>query len=545
MKRHVQIFLALMLLLLLGSRGNRVGAQGGNTIADVVAADGRFSQFNAAVEGAGLQQLLDSSGPYTVLAPTDEALAAGALAGLAPNQMRQAVLYHTLQGNHNAGTLSAQSSMRTALGQPITIENGERVTINQTAHLVVTDVATANGTIHVIDALLQPQGSNFAPPAGGQAAPAQGGPAPLAAAQPQNAVLVMDAAQNPAYVSGGTVPYWSGVNTDSNGCRGMTWVLLRQMDGVSLVGSDRQTNPYRGDTACSQTLPMLCINRDMSQPIHNNYANGWAYGRIALTTPIAGSSLGSRAAADQLCAQVFGGGWRMAEFHDGGLGTAIGAVSGHDFWALAGNLPVGQRFWVSIGDQPANPWNSNVTRMGPPNIVGAPNIWNVGDDSAYVGETPLRMSRWQGEQAGRGHCKGLTWVIHRQIDGKVQVGADQSSNPYVGDRGCGDSYPVLCIRVDGFAPPAPSNGIDYSRGWSGGYVKLSNAISGSEISNRTRANAVCEATFGAGWRMATFHDGNLGLAGTTGWEFWAYGGLQPGLRFWVGINDQYANPWNP
>jgi hypothetical protein len=46
------------------------------------------------------------------------------------------------------------------------------------------------------------------------------------------------------------------------------------------------------------------------------------------------------------------------------------------------------------------------------------------------------------------------------------------------------------------------------------------------------ANALCVAEFGAGWRVAEFHDG-------WGWNFQAFGGLgKPAGRFWVNIDDQ-------
>lgn len=54
-----------------------------------------------------------------------------------------------------------------------------------------------------------------------------------------------------------------------------------------------------------------------------------------------------------LCVSSFGNGWRMAEFHDGSLGSQ---GVGWALWAY-GNLTTGQRFWVANNDQWANPWN--------------------------------------------------------------------------------------------------------------------------------------------------------------------------------------------
>jgi hypothetical protein len=49
---------------------------------------------------------------------------------------------------------------------------------------------------------------------------------------------------------------------------------------------------------------------------------------------------------------------------------------------------------------------------------------------------------------------------------------------------------------------------------------------------------MCVTFFGAGWRMAEFHD-------SWGWGFSAYGNVRSDTRFWVYINDQQANCWNP
>lgn len=233
----------------------------------------------------------------------------------------------------------------------------------------------------------------------------------------------------------------------------------------------------------------------------------------------------------------------MAEYHDAGFGQKIGPVSGHDFWAR-GNAPYGQRFWVSINDQPANPWNSVMQ----PNLSlsgngGGGAIESPGDDPAFVGDGPTWMTRNQGLAAGKMACSGMTWVIYRQRGGMVQVGTDHRTNPFVGDQSCAATFPLLCIRVDGLAAPASNNGHHYTVGWSGGTVRQTHPVSGNEISTREAATSLCVNSFGNGWRMAEFHDGSLGSQGV-GWMLWAYGNLSTGQRFWVANNDQMANPWN-
>jgi subtilisin family serine protease len=133
---------------------------------------------------------------------------------------------------------------------------------------------------------------------------------------------------------------------------GMTWAVLGQTGGYVHVGSDGQTNPYSGDTTADQALSILCLavdGRPAPEELVIDYYNGWAQGAVQITPVIPGAILTSQEDGDAICADTFGGGWRLAEFHDGG--------GGWSFWA-AGSIPLGTRVWVAINDQPANPWNS-------------------------------------------------------------------------------------------------------------------------------------------------------------------------------------------
>jgi hypothetical protein len=141
---------------------------------------------------------------------------------------------------------------------------------------------------------------------------------------------------------------------------GMTWTVLGQQGGAVHVGSDAQTSPYGGDTAVDQYLPVLCLNvdgRGAPGGMTFDFYNGWALGSVKATAAVRGDALSSPQAADALCAQSFGAGWRQGEFHDGRYGDGFTQGGGWTFWA-SGQLAPGTRFWAKIGDQPANPWNS-------------------------------------------------------------------------------------------------------------------------------------------------------------------------------------------
>lgn len=132
---------------------------------------------------------------------------------------------------------------------------------------------------------------------------------------------------------------------------------------------------------------------------------------------------------------------------------------------------------------------------------------------------------------------GLTWskTGHSAAFSTDSVTCN-GCNAYQGDTSCATALPILCLQPDG--APNPGVATNFSNGWAGGFVYLTAPVPGVALGSLTNANAICAARFGAGYRMAEFHDG----AGGWGWQ--AYGNLDGASRFWVHINDQSANCWN-
>ncbi len=132
-------------------------------IVDTAVADGRFTTLVAAVQAAELVDTLKSEGPFTVFAPTDDAFAAlpaGTLDSLLLPENKQALtdilLYHVVSGNVMAADVTALTSATTVLGKDVTVKvDMGNVYIND-AQVVITDIATSNGVIHVINAVLLP-----------------------------------------------------------------------------------------------------------------------------------------------------------------------------------------------------------------------------------------------------------------------------------------------------------------------------------------------------------------------------------------------------
>ena len=131
------------------------------SIADIAAGDERFSTLVAALSTAGLVDTLDSEGPFTVLAPTDDAFAklpAGtveALLGDIPT-LTDILLYHVIPGRILASDVMAFASQRTANGDDVVLTmTGGSVTING-AQVLIADIEAENGVIHVIDTVILP-----------------------------------------------------------------------------------------------------------------------------------------------------------------------------------------------------------------------------------------------------------------------------------------------------------------------------------------------------------------------------------------------------
>lgn len=130
------------------------------TIVEVASAGG-FGTLVAAVTAAELVDTLNSEGPFTVFAPTDEAFAAlpaGVLdALLLPENkatLAKILTYHVVAGMVMAADVT-DSDVATVEGQTIKLATMGGVTVNG-AKVVTADVDASNGVIHAIDAVILP-----------------------------------------------------------------------------------------------------------------------------------------------------------------------------------------------------------------------------------------------------------------------------------------------------------------------------------------------------------------------------------------------------
>ncbi len=155
-----------------GASTTAEGAEGEQTIATGIGAD---SRFGAAAKAAGLDATLGAPGPYTVLAPTDEAfnkLPAGQYDNWTRPEARAeltgVLTYHILPGTVLAEDIG--KAIENAKGKAVlaTMGGGTLTATREDGKIVLTDgagnkatVAEAdqkfsNGVVHRIDSVLMP-----------------------------------------------------------------------------------------------------------------------------------------------------------------------------------------------------------------------------------------------------------------------------------------------------------------------------------------------------------------------------------------------------
>jgi uncharacterized surface protein with fasciclin (FAS1) repeats len=151
--------------------GTLTGAQSPTlNIVETAEENGNFSNLLAALEAAELDDDLAGPGPFTVFAPTDAAFALIPQATIdflfspaGKATLEDILLFHVLSGNVASSTALAldgtSATMLNNLNLRIDNINGDLVlSLNgaSQAKVVTKDIATTNGTIHVIDVVLSP-----------------------------------------------------------------------------------------------------------------------------------------------------------------------------------------------------------------------------------------------------------------------------------------------------------------------------------------------------------------------------------------------------
>jgi len=128
-------------------------------LVDAAKLAGGFSTLISAVGTAELGEALsDPEATLTVFAPTDDAFAKlpdGTVAGLTKDQLANILKYHVVAAQVLSTELTA-GEVTMLNGGKVTVDLTDGVKINE-SKVVLADVVTTNGVIHVIDTVLLPE----------------------------------------------------------------------------------------------------------------------------------------------------------------------------------------------------------------------------------------------------------------------------------------------------------------------------------------------------------------------------------------------------
>lgn len=124
---------------------------------------GKFTTLLAALDASGLTEALTQEGPFTILAPTDEAFAAlpaGVVESLLKEENREKLVailaYHAFAGDLTAGDVINAQSAETLNGKSVVFGIKDGLLKANEATIRKVDLECSNGRIHVIDAVLLP-----------------------------------------------------------------------------------------------------------------------------------------------------------------------------------------------------------------------------------------------------------------------------------------------------------------------------------------------------------------------------------------------------
>jgi uncharacterized surface protein with fasciclin (FAS1) repeats len=149
--------------------------QTGTDIVSLAASSNSFTTLTSLLKAAGLVDILQQPGPYTVFAPTDEAFAAlppATLQQLQQPENRETLIkilrYHVLSGQRTANQLT-NGQIKTIEDTPVNIKVDQatnQIMVND-ARVLQPNVQASNGVIYAINRVLIPPNLTSQQPQGG------------------------------------------------------------------------------------------------------------------------------------------------------------------------------------------------------------------------------------------------------------------------------------------------------------------------------------------------------------------------------------------
>lgn len=129
-------------------------------LVDTLLKNAKFSIFAKAVMASGLVNILKVRGPFTILAPTNEAFMKFPQQTLTDLMMPENkeklaswVEYHVIPGKIMSGDINNLTQAKTVQGQEVKIDSTPDIKING-AKLQDRNIEAMNGVIHAIDTVL-------------------------------------------------------------------------------------------------------------------------------------------------------------------------------------------------------------------------------------------------------------------------------------------------------------------------------------------------------------------------------------------------------
>jgi len=129
-------------------------------IVEIAVDEGKFAKFVTAMKAAGLADTLNSPGPFTVFAPTDDAfknMPANEFEALLKDKEKLTAIltYHIIAGKISEQDAMSLMKAKTIQGQELKITTNGWFKING-IRVIKSDVVCKNGIIHEIDSVLIP-----------------------------------------------------------------------------------------------------------------------------------------------------------------------------------------------------------------------------------------------------------------------------------------------------------------------------------------------------------------------------------------------------
>lgn len=133
------------------------------------AVNANLTSLVGALNQTDLVSAVDTTPDVTIFAPTNAAFKAiGSAAGnLSDEDLASILTYHVVEGTVGYSTMLEPTTLTTLNGADITITIEDGVVYANSAKVIIPDVLVANGVVHVIDGVLNPDNADAEPDAEG------------------------------------------------------------------------------------------------------------------------------------------------------------------------------------------------------------------------------------------------------------------------------------------------------------------------------------------------------------------------------------------